>query len=70
MKTNYNLNEKGFMLYKNRLYVPNISEVKLLTLNEVDKIPYSGHLRYQKMITMLKKEHCWPNIKDEVVEYS
>ena len=24
LKTNYNLNEKGLMLYKNRLYVPNI----------------------------------------------
>ena len=27
------LNEKGLMLYKNRLYVLNISEIKLLILN-------------------------------------
>ena len=31
----YNLNEKGLMLLKNRLYVPNIPEIKLLILNEV-----------------------------------
>ena len=55
VKIDYNLNEKGLMLYKNRLYVPNIPEIKLLILNEVHKITYSGHLGYQKMITMLRK---------------
>ena len=55
VKPDYNLNEKGLMFYKNRLYVPNIPEIKLLSLNEVHKSPYSGHLEYQKMITMLRK---------------
>ena len=55
VKTDYSLNEKGLMLYKNRLYVPNIPKFKLLILNEVHKSPYSIHLRYQKMITMLRK---------------
>ena len=57
------------MLYKNRLYVPNIPEIKLLMLNEVHKSTYSRHLGYQKMITMLRKEYFWPNMKNEVVEY-
>ena len=30
INTDYNFNEKGLMLYKNRLYVPNILEVKLM----------------------------------------
>ena len=55
VKTGFDLNEKGLMLYKNRLYVPNIPEIKLLSLNGVHKSPYSGHLEYQKMITMLRK---------------
>ena len=50
--TNYSLNEKVLILYKNRLYMPNIPEVKLLILNEVHKSPYSRHLGYQKMITV------------------
>ena len=57
------------MLYKNRLCVLNIPEVKLLILNEVHKSPYSGHQVYQKMITMLRKEYCWPNMKTEVAEF-
>ena len=40
IKTDFSLNEKGLMLYKNKLYVPNIPELKLLSLNEVYKSPY------------------------------
>ena len=54
--TDYSFNEQGLILFENRLYVPNISEVKLLILNEFHKSPYSGHPGYQKMITMLRNE--------------
>lgn len=49
----YKLNEKGLIMYKNRLYVSNVPEIKLLILKDVHKSPYSGHPGYQKMITML-----------------
>ena len=57
------------MQYKNRLNVPNIPKIKLIILNKVHKSPYPGHLWYQKMIPMLRKEYFWPNMKNEVVEY-
>ena len=47
--------KKSLLTYKNRLYVPNYEEVKHLILNGLHKKPYSRHLGYQKMITMLKK---------------
>ena len=53
----YSLNENEFLLYKDKLYVPNILKVKLLILDEIHKTPYSGHLGYQKTITMLRKEY-------------
>ena len=52
----YSLNEKGLIFYKNRLYIPNVSKVKLFILNEIHKSPYSGHPGYQKTITMLWKD--------------
>ena len=67
--TDYSFNEQGLLLFKNGLYVPNISEVKLLILNEIHKIPYSRHRGYEKMITMLRKEYFWPNMKNEVVGF-
>ena len=33
----YSLNEKGLILYKNRLYIPNVPKIKLLILNEIHK---------------------------------
>ena len=33
----YSLNEKGLILYKNRLYIPNVPKIKLLILNESHK---------------------------------
>ena len=38
-------------------------------MNELHKRSYSGHPRYQKMITMIIKDFFWPNIKKEVAEY-
>ena len=56
LSTGYSLNDKGLILYKNRLYIPNLPKIKLLILNEIHKTPYSGHLGYQKTITMLRKD--------------
>ena len=46
LSTGYSLNEKGFLLYKDRIYVPNVPKVKLLILDEIHKMPYSSHLGY------------------------
>ena len=53
----YSLNAKEFLLYKDRMYVPNVPKVKLLILDKIHKNPYSGHPGYQKTITMLRKEY-------------
>ena len=53
----YSLNENGFLLFKDKLYVANVPKVKLLILDEVHKTPYSGHPGYQNTVTMLRKEY-------------
>ena len=65
----YSLDEKGLILYKNRLYVANIPKIKFLILNEIDNSPYYGHPHYQKIITILRKYYFWPNMKNELEEY-
>ena len=69
LSTGYSLNEKRLLLYKDRLWIPNVPKIKLLILNEVHKIPYSGNPGYQKTITMLRKYYFWPNMKTELAEY-
>ena len=51
LSTWYSLNEKGLIIYKSRLYIPNVPKIKLMILNEIHKTPYSGHPGYQKTIT-------------------
>ena len=63
------LNQQGLLLYKNRLYIPNTREIKLSVMDELHKITYSRHSGYQKMITMIRKDSFWPNMKKEVDEY-
>ena len=69
VKTNFILNKQGLLLHKNRLDIPNIAEIKLTVMNELHKWPYSGHPGYQKMITMIRKDLFWPNMKKEAKEY-
>ena len=57
------------LVYKNQLYIPDSEEVKRLILNELHKKPYSGHPGYQKMITKLKKNYYWPNMKNDAYNY-
>ena len=38
-------------------------------MNDLHKRPYSGHPGCQKVITMIRKDLFWPNMKKEVAEY-
>ena len=42
LSTGYSLNEKGLLLYKDRLYVPNVPKIKLLILMKFIKLLIQG----------------------------
>ena len=69
IKTDFSLNRRGLVLHKNRLYIPNTTEIKLTFMNDLNKWFYSGHLGYQKMITVIRKDFFYPNMKKEEVQY-
>ena len=69
VKIDFILNQQGLLLYKDMLYILHIREIKLTVMDELHKIPYSGHLGYQKMITMIRKDFFWKNMKKEVSKY-
>ena len=69
VKIDFGLNKQGLLLHKNKLYIPNTTEIKLIVMNELHKQLYSGHPGYKKMITMMRKDFFCPNMKKEVAEY-
>jgi hypothetical protein len=64
-KSDLSIDKKGLLRFKNRLYLPDSTELKLTVLDEVHKKPYSSHPGYQKTITTLRKLFYWPNMKGE-----
>jgi hypothetical protein len=42
-------------MYRHRVYVPNVQELKNMLLSEMHKVPYAGHPGYQKTIAAGKK---------------
>ena len=64
----YRLTIDGLVRFRDKIYVPNCSELKNLILREFHVKPYMGHLGYQKTLTAVKKFYYWLNLKKEVAE--
>ena len=65
----YQIDAEGFLCYKNCIYVPNQSNIKQIIFRELHDNPCARHLGYQKLISALKKDFYWPNMKKEAVDY-
>jgi hypothetical protein len=63
------LNDGLLITYKGRLYIPNCDELKRLIMDELQKIPYTGHPGYYKMITTTRKLFDWPELKKDIDDY-
>jgi hypothetical protein len=51
---NYKLEADITILYKDKIYVPNLQDLKLMTLNEMHNVTYAGHPGYQKNVVVVK----------------
>jgi hypothetical protein len=65
----YTLGTDGLLLYKNRVYVPNIREFKLEILKEMNSVVYDGHPGYHKIVAAVKSHYFWSGLKKEITEY-
>jgi hypothetical protein len=68
-KESYTLGADGLLLYKNRVYVPNVRKLKLAILKEMHNVAYVGHPGYQKNMAAVKGHYFWSGLKKEIVEY-
>ena len=42
----YKLEEGGLLNYKNRIYIPNVADLRRIVMDEIHQAPYSGHPGY------------------------
>jgi hypothetical protein len=65
----YEIKEYGFLMHKNRIYVPSYGELRNLVLKEMHDVPYVGHPGYHKTITIVRSQFFWLGMTKDVVDY-
>jgi hypothetical protein len=60
----YQMTKGGLLTYRDRLYIPNCDDLKRFIMDELHKIPYTGHPGYQKMITATRKQFYCLGMKE------
>ena len=65
----YHLMIYGLVRFKDMIYVLDDSGLKKLILREFYVKPYSGYLRYQKMLTIVKTLYYKMDLKKEVTKF-
>jgi hypothetical protein len=68
-RESYTLGTDGLLLYKNRVYVPNVQELKLAILKEMRNLAYVGHPGYQKTVAAVKRHYFSLGLKKEITKY-
>ena len=63
----YKVDETGLIWSKERLHVLEGGDIWSSFLKEFHRTPYSGHLGYQKMISVIKRHFFWPKLKVNIV---
>ena len=61
--------EHDTLWFEDRIYVPNIAEIRKLKLQEAHDTPYSIHPGNTKMYLDLKDRFWWTGMKKDIAEY-
>ncbi|KAL0541779.1 hypothetical protein IC582_021836 [Cucumis melo] len=63
--------EKDLLVTKgNRLYVPRAGDLRKKLLYECHDTLWAGHPGWQRTYALLKKGYFWPNMRDDVMQYT
>ena len=63
------MEEDKLITYKNRVYIPNVVDLRRIVMDEIHQAPYYGQPRYQKTIAIARKQYFWPRMKKDIDEY-
>ena len=65
----YKLEEDGLLTYKNKIYIPNVEDLRRVVMDEINQAPYSAHPGYQRTIATTRKQYFLPGMKKDMTEY-
>ena len=65
----YKVDKLGLLFSNERLYVPEGGDILSNILMEFHRAPYSGHLRYQMIISTIKRHFFWSKLKADIAMF-
>ena len=65
----YSINSIGLLVFRGRVYIPKVGELRNLVLSEAHKAPYSAHPSVKKMNADLKQHYYWPGMKRDIADF-
>lgn len=67
-KENYSIKE-NFLLYNDRIVIPDIDDLKLQILHSRHDHPTAGHPGHSKTLQLVRRDFYWQGIKQAVINY-
>jgi hypothetical protein len=65
----YEMKEDGVLMYKGKIYVSNVNDIKNVVLKEMNNVLYAKHQGYYKTIKFVRSQYFWPGMKKQVANY-
>jgi hypothetical protein len=66
---NWSRSDTGFLMFADKIYVPDVSDLRLRVLKIKHDHPLSGHPGKHKTATLTLREFFWPKLRDTVSDY-
>ena len=65
----YSISTNDLLIYRGRIYIPEVGELRNLVLSEAHKAPYLAHPGVKKMNADLKQQYYWPGMKRDMADF-
>jgi len=65
----WTLSAEGLLLLNDRIYVPDVPDLRLQVLNHKHDHPISGHFGQNKTLELIQREYAWPHMRDFIKDY-
>ena len=66
---NFSIFQDGMLIMKDRIYVPDMEDLKKMIMEEAHCSAYAMHPGSTKMYQTIKKNYWWPSMKKDVADF-
>lgn len=65
----WSTDDSGLLLLDNRIYILDVSDLRLCILRYKHDHPLAGHYSFNKTLKLVRREYTWPSIREFIKDY-